>query len=167
MFCKFKEGDLVYNLNSDNSIHKVYINDLKHSKYPLLVTNSNGETDCYTEDGRVDHDSPLPTLIAATEENRKALTTIFGDIFQSVEKYKSTKSPFEIISHTIGKQGFAWCGVSDINIKEARESAENNLVKIIEASTELGTTEFYDSDGDLYVFAVPIDPNTGKEITDY
>lgn len=164
---KFKDGDLVYNLNSDKSIHKVYINDLKHSDYPLLVTNSNGVTDCYTEDGRVDHDSPLPTLIAATEENRKALTTIFGDIFQSVEEYKSTKSPFEIISHIIGKQGFVWCGASDLGLKEARESAKNNLVKIIEASTELGANEFYDSDGDIYLFAIPIDPNTGEEIISF
>lgn len=164
---KFKDGDLVYNLNSDNSIHRVYINDLKHSDYPLLVTNSNGVTDCYTEDGRVDHDSPFPTLITATEENREALTTIFGYIFQSIEEYKSTKSPFEIISYIISKQGFAWCGASDLSLKKARESAKNNLVKITEASTELGANEFHDSDGYIYIFAVPIDPNTGKEIKDY
>lgn len=165
MFHKFKEGDLVYNLNSDNSIHKVHFSTSKSTNNPLLVTNPDGITDAYTKDGRLSYESPLPSLILATEKNRKALVTIFGDVFQTVEEYESMTNPFNTINSLIEEQGFAWCGVSLTSLEDARRSAENNLFKITDAVNESGINEFYDTKDRVYTYAVPIDPNTGEEIT--
>lgn len=164
---KFKAGDLVYDLRMDGNIYEIVDNPHSHTSYKIAAAGNDGNYHIYTETGLFFVDDELPTLIKATEENYKALTSIFGDVFQNPADYTKTLSSEAIIQALIAKQGFAWCGVSDNSNEEAREQGKSWLCKIVKVvEREKYDSEFHLDGGTVYLYAVPFDPNTGDEITD-
>ena len=163
---KFKAGDLVYDLRRNGAICEVVANPCNSTYYKLLIVYDNGRYRTYTEDGLFSVDDTLPTLVKATEENREALVSIFGDIFQKLEDDKVSSDSENIIKELINKQGFAWCGVSNFSKNEAREEGGTRLCKIVSFDKDENfISEFCLEDGTTFMYAVPFDPNTGNEIT--
>lgn len=80
---KFKVGDLVYDFRKGGAICKVVRNPFKNAPYDLMTIGDNGVSHTYTEDGFFSVTDQLPSLVKVNKENREALISIFGDVFQT------------------------------------------------------------------------------------
>lgn len=160
MKTEFKEGDLVYNPRTGTSIYRVEVNtDYYSDVYPLAIAHdpARGRFDTFTQDGKLFSSSDLPTIFKATKENRELLSKLYGVEFEDPLVKPTSR---EIIKALIARDGFCWCGTSDVAESHARADGALCLVKIVEVRSD-----FYSPDY-AWEYAIPFNPITCEEITE-
>ena len=83
---KFKEGDMVYLIESDClKPHKLISTGDDYSTMKFKVEVANGFFATFTEDGKFLTDNATPSIVLATEENRQMLNKLLGVEYEPVQ----------------------------------------------------------------------------------
>lgn len=153
MESKFKEGDLVFELDFYGGIRLEVLKKKSHQDGDFHeLTTRYGYN--YSQCGRAYPNFKVPHLIHANQEMREKLVTIWGEDVVP----KLPLSPQEATKKLLENQKFQLCKVSNHN------NAEWNFNSVLKAVVHIGVFgEFIDSNGAEWTYGIPID-NNGNEI---
>ena len=145
---KFKEGDMVYLIGFDClKPCKLLATSCEHLNGWLKVEKGDSFR-MFTENGYSSIDDITPSLVLATEENRKMLNKLLG------VEYEPVKLTGSDLAKKLLKDKPQTCYVSDISDVEAYEVTCDLLVVLI---TEFENDRFISKSGAGWKFAVPCD----------
>ena len=142
---KFKEGDMVYLIGFDClKPYKLLATSCEHLNGWLKVEKWDSFR-MFTENGYSSIDDTTPSIVLATEENRKMLNHLFG------VEYEPVKLEGSELAKKLLKDKPQTCWVSDVSDDYATSSGRVVLIKEFENSS------FISKSGIGWKFAVPCD----------
>lgn len=158
---EFKVGDKVYFPYYGTDIFEVKSNEFNENleKYPLMIGSKT-----FTIHGKMFDQSCLQDIFHATPENNELLNKLYDCYFAIAPN--PTMAEKIIMAH-IEKQGYAVCFVSDFDDVMLDDDKRCSIITAVEFDDGDGSSYFTSNiDSETYFYAVPIDPVTGKEITE-
>ena len=143
---KFKEGDMVYLIESDClKPHKLISTGDDYSTMKFKVEVANGFFATFTEDGKFLTDNAAPRIVLATEENRQILNKLLG------VEYEPVKLTGSDLAKKLLKDKPQTCYVSDNSDNYAK--SRDGVVLIMEFEND----RFISNGGAGWESAVPCD----------
>lgn len=150
MTSKFKAGDWVYYPVKGCELYKV-VKVAKDDIYPVILT---GAT--FTKDGLAYSGEKAPSIFHATEENHELLSKLYGVDFE--------KPPLRGSELTKKLLDSGWkCVPCYVHDGSDTSAIRDTLVRVITKVND--NNEFFTENAFGWRYAVPIDPKTGKELT--